>query len=166
MPGSLPPLPASVPDVPFPQSGLISSFVSFGLFATGSIPPDPIGAAGPSHLVNVVNTNIAFYQKNGLLDSAVTLSSFFAGLAPLTSTFDPKVLYDTVEERFVVISLEATSAPLTSRILIAVSDDSNPNGTWHQTAVNSLVSISGNTFADYPGLAVDEDAIYISANMF
>ena len=54
-----------------------------------------------------------------------------------------------------------------SRILVAVSDDSDPNGTWYFTAINSKTTIGGSDgWADYPGLAVDEEAIYITANMF
>src|SRR5262249_47959762 len=54
-----------------------------------------------------------------------------------------------------------------SRILVAVSATSDPNGTWYYTAINSKTTIGGNdTWADYPGLAVDSQAVYITANMF
>ena len=40
-------------------------------------------------------------------------------------------------------------------------------GTWRFLAINSKVNIGGNdTWADYPGIAVDEEAVYITANMF
>ena len=43
----------------------------------------------------------------------------------------------------------------------------NPNGTWRFTAINSLISISGaSRWADFPGFAADEEAVYITANMF
>ncbi len=145
------------------------------------IPPDPIAAAGPDHLVNVVNVSIQFHTKDGtpLLDTVagapvtgISLASFFASLAPVNFTFDPKVIYDQHAGRFVVVTLERQDVLLgdpadTSRILVAVSDDSDPNGTWFFTAINSKVMISTvDHFADYPGFAVDEEAVYITADMF
>lgn len=146
-----------------------------------NIPPDPIAAAGPEHVVSVVNTSIQFHTKDGtpLLDSVagapvtgISLASFFAPLAPVNFTFDPKVIYDQYAGRFVVVTLERQDVVLgdpadTSRILVAVSDDSDPSGTWYFTAINSKVSISSvDRWADYPGFAVDEEAVYITANMF
>lgn len=144
------------------------SWDSFDLFDSGSIPPDPSGAAGLNHVVNVINSNYAFYNKAGGLTGSGTLQAFFAGLSN-TPTFDPKVLYDTFENRFVIVALELFQSGPTvfSQILVAVSDDGNPSGTWRQAEINALTLISGeNRFADYPGLAVDEDNIYITANMF
>ena len=97
-----------------------------------NIPPDPIGAAGPNHVVNVVNTSIEWYTKAGVQQNSQSLQSFFSSA---TLTFDPKVIYDQYEGRFVVVTLEtlgrgdANTANDVSRIYLAVSDDSNPNGT-------------------------------------
>ena len=41
------------------------------------IPPDPIGAAGPSHVVSVVNTSIEWHTKAGVQQSSQSLSAFF-----------------------------------------------------------------------------------------
>ena len=143
-----------------------------------NIPPDPIGAAGPNHLVSVVNTSIEWHTKAGVQQNSQRLGSggggFFAPLAPANGTFDPKVIYDQHAGRFVVVTLErvdnglpSPQAANTSRILVAVSDDSDPNGTWRYLAINSKTVISGiERWADYPGLAVDEEAIYITNNLF
>ncbi len=131
------------------------------------IPPDPIGAAGPDHVVNVVNVAIQFFQKDGTLDANLSLRDFFAGLSPTTYTFDPKVIYDQYAERFVVVTLEKTNSPETSRIFVAVSDDADPNGAWTVTAIDAYMVIGSQTrWADYPGFAIDEEAVYITANMF
>jgi len=132
------------------------------------IPPDPIAAAGPNHVVNVVNVTVRFHQKDGFLDfeSALALpgtppGGFFSVLDPLTLTFDPKVIYDQYEGRFLIV------APETSRIFVAVSDDADPIGTWFMFSIDSKTEIGGVfTLADYPGFAVDEEAVYITANMF
>ena len=141
---------------------------------TGSvfIPPDPIGAAGPNHVVSVVNVTIEWHTKAGVLESSQSLASFFNTLSPLTFTFDPKVIYDGHAGRFVVVTLEKTDTAFgdpsnTSRILLAVSDDNDPNGTWYFHAINAKINIdSTDCWADYPGFAVDEEAVYITNNMF
>src|SRR5207248_11144104 len=69
--------------------------------------------------------------------------------------------------RFVVVALEQESSPTDSRILVAVSDDSDPNGTWYFGSINSKIKIgSRNYWTDYPGLGVDGQAIYITGNLF
>lgn len=144
------------------------------------IPPDPHGAAGPAHVVSIVNASIEWHTKAGVQEnsqrlgknSSTIVGSFFEPLNPVNRLFDPKVVYDQMSERFVAVALERQDtargdAVNTSRILVAVSDDSNPNGTWHYLAIEGKINIGGSdTWADYPGLAIDEDAIYITNNQF
>src|SRR5690348_12392479 len=136
------------------------------------IPPHPSGAVGPNNVVNVVNAAIQFVTKSGTAQNTQSLASFFASQTPANSLFDPKVIYDQYNGRFVVeadeqVDAGATSSSSTSRVLIAVSDDSDPNGTWFETAINTKLTISGATrWLDYPGLAIDANAIYLTGNMF
>jgi hypothetical protein len=148
------------------------------------IPPDPSGAAGPNHVVATANTMIEWWNKGGTLQHRQTLQAFFVPLAPENVTFDPKVVFDAYAARFVVVTLVKTQAtaqapatPMTSRVLVAVSDDSDPNGTWYFHAINAIEMLPvpqlppnppapGPHWADFPGLAVDEEAVYVTANMF
>lgn len=133
------------------------------------IPPDPIGVIGPNHLVAVNNTSIEWFTKAGINQNSQTLQSFFASVSPLTATFDPKVIYDQYEDRFVVVTLERQFAPdpLVSKIFIAVSQTSDPNAGWYFYAIDSKTDIGGSDYwADYPGFAVCEEAVYITNNMF
>ncbi len=149
------------------------------------IPPDPHGAVGPAHLVSIVNTSIEWHTKAGVQevskrlgkDAVTHIGSFFEPLVPVNSLFDPKVIYDQHAGRFIAVALEKVSTGLlddpgnVSRILVAVSDDSDPNGLWYYHAIPSklmLAAVDGihEAWADYPGLAVDEETVYITANMF
>jgi len=142
------------------------------------IPPDAIGAAGKSRVVAVVNAMIEARNKGGALKWRDSLRDFFAPLNPLTSTFDPKVIYDDYEDRFLVVALEVVQggAPITpdnvSRILLAISKDGNPKGPtaadWHYHAIDSKVPYGGfaELYADYPGFEADEEAVYITTNLF
>ena len=136
------------------------------------IPPDPIAAAGPEHIVSIVNSSIEWYSKSGMLRFSRPLGDidrdddFFDVLNPQSRPFDPKVIYDQYAGQFLVIALEQDDAGI-SRILVGISDDENPFGAWYFFAIDSSIFIWPSfTWADYPGLAVDEEAVYITANMF
>jgi hypothetical protein len=143
------------------------------------IPPDPIGAAGTDRLIAVVNTMIEARDKSGTLLWRDSLKDFFSPLGGATletSTFDPKVIFDHYENRFVVVTLERTDIAQVdptddSRILIAVSKTSSPAtataADWYYHAINSKITIGGTpAWADYPGFEADEEAVYITNNMF
>ena len=137
------------------------------------IPPDPIGAAGFNHVVAVGNSLIEWRLKTGVMQFRDALSDFFAPLSPATRPFDPKIIYDQYTDRFVVVALQrfdsgANPAPgNVSRILLAVSDDGDPNGVWFFHAIDSKTIIgSFEYWADYPGFSIDEEAVYITNNMF
>ena len=141
------------------------------------IPPDPAGAVGPTHVVNVVNSHIEWYTKAGVRQNRQRLGfrtgpgavgSFFESQAPLTTTFDPKVIYDQYSGRFVVVTMERVDGiPNQSRVFLAVSDDSDPNGTWFfQTLITEETIGVNQSWADFPGFAVDSEAVYFTTNMF
>ena len=142
----------------------------------GRIPPDPKGAVGQNHAVATVNEILEVRQKDGTLDGQIALDDFLEDLSytPLAFTFDPKVTYDSFEDRFVVLVLGVSDQDLDgtptdeSSIFIAVSDDGDPNGTWCSTEIVSKIDIGGSVFtwADYPGLVVDEEAVYVTASLF
>ncbi len=143
------------------------------------IPPDPMGAAGPDRLIGVVNTGLECRTKTGTLLYRDSLKDFFAPLGAQslgTYTFDPKIVYDHYEGRFLIVALErwfaANGDPSDeSRILIAVSKTSSPAtataADWWYMAIDSKINIGGvDHWADYPGFEVDEEAVYVTANMF
>ena len=142
-----------------------------GIGNTGWDPPDCTLAVGPSYVVATVNTSIAFFTKAGTKVFQVPLDNsgtpgFFEPQGALNFVFDPKVLYDRHTGRFIVVALEQYSAG-TSYVDIAISDDSDPNGTWYKYRTSSVVNISGtNYWVDYPGIGVDADGIYITGNLF
>ena len=142
-----------------------ADFGFLGIQATGWTPPDPDIAAGPDHLVVVTNGEIAFFEQDGTMtySKAIAGSGGFWGSVGATSfVFDPITVYDTLSNRFIAAASEhADNGDMA--LLLAVSDDSNPNGTWHKYRFN--ISSYGD-FLDFPNLGVDNDAIYLSADFF
>lgn len=141
------------------------------------IPPDPIGAVSINRVAAVVNCMIEVRSKAGDLKWRTSLQSFFAPAGSQSFLFDPKIVYDEVRRRFVVVALErigglvqAGSSNI-SRIYLAVSRNDSPDGPgtadWNFAVIDSKVLVSGFDFwADYPGFEVSEEAVYVTANMF
>jgi hypothetical protein len=123
-------------------------------------PPDPQIAVGPSRVVEFVNVVGRITDKSGA--SAVSdfpLESFFS-VPPAYSGFDPKIIYDDLDDRF--FAAFASTDDLTSgAVHFAVSQSSDPTGAWN---VYSLTLPGG--IPDYPGIAVTNDKFTISYNRY
>ena len=134
------------------------------------IPPDTMGAAGPNHLVSFLNSEVGFFSKTtGVrLNPGVSLLDFWSpliseNLLP-SNVFDPKVLYDPGSSRFIAVTLDGSLPADNSSILLAVSRTSDPTSGWNTWALPA--DGTGATWADFPGLGVDGNNIYITANLF
>ena len=154
---------------------LIQSFESLS-FPTdsGFIPPDPIIAAGPESVVTMVNTDIAIHDKStGTRITSADLDGAGGFWATSNIVFDPWVTFDPHSERFIALAVDrVSSGGGSSRIYLAVSTDSTPNNLttdWNKYIINRTgthLVTSGSTFADYPKLGVNDDAIFVTANEF
>ncbi|MDG2200898.1 MAG: dockerin type I domain-containing protein [Phycisphaerales bacterium] len=141
-----------------------------GISQTAWSPPDPTLAVGPDHIISTVNMAVAFYDKEGNEQFFANLDStgspgFFEEIGGGDFTFDPKCFYDHDSERFVILALEYY--PDESWITIAVSDDSDPNGSWYKYRTPAIISIGNATYwVDYPGFGFDHRAFTVTSNLF
>ena len=156
-----------------------------GLQDGGFSPPDPHGSAGPMGVIQTVNLRIAYYNKSGaLLWGPVDLSQFWASVGnagntdasgTLVRNADPKSIYDSRSGRFYVIMQEndvsASNTGNRSYLNVAVSKGPNPSGgggnDWIFYRTDITETAGGvNYGGDYPGLGVDDQALYVTYNMF
>jgi hypothetical protein len=132
-----------------------------GLTGTAK-PPDPVGAVGPSHYVEMVNTRVAVYTKAGANLLNVTIGSIFTGL-PGTHNCennygDPVVVHDQLANRWLLMQFTST-APFF--LCIAVSQTANPTGAYFLYAFST-----GTNFPDYPKLSVWSGSYLASTREF
>ena len=153
-----------------PRIDLEESVLFPGIGQSPWTPPDPAIAVGRDFVLETVNMEIAWYEKDGTVVFQQTLDSsgdpgFFEELGAGGFTFDPKCFYDTIRERYVVLALEHYDGE--SWITIAVSDDDDPNGVWYKYRTWALVSIEDTTYwVDYPGFGFDAEGWYVTSNLF
>ncbi len=136
-----------------------------GITYSGWTPPDPHLAVGPTDIVAITNGAIAFFDKDGtktFQDEIEGSSGFWGAQGAGGFVFDPEVLYDPHTDRFMAMACERNGPPF---FLFAVSDDSDPNGSWHKYRFN-VQSAAGDTDIDSPNMAVDSQAVYLTADFF
>jgi hypothetical protein len=135
-------------------------------------PPDTIAAAGPTAVVELVNSNIAFYGKSdGSQLFSEGLDVFFSPVDPTPFLLsDVSVTYDEQVGRFFVSSMDIDFNTLTSYFDFAVSNDSNPLDGFTEMHRIDTTEISPRTgeplFTDFPRLGWNADAYVLSFNMF
>jgi hypothetical protein len=141
-------------------------------FFTSYIPPDTMGAVGPSHFLVVINGSVTAYSKTGVKSAyRVSLDTFFTagGGHPLNGAFDPRVLFDPASGLWFAIALEfgpscGTNCNENNHILLAVSDSDDPTtATWNKYVIP--VGEAGN-FTDYDTLGVDSNGVYFGMTLF
>ena len=91
------------------------------------IPPDTMGAAGPQHLMTMLNSQVRIQNKTGGTVSTVSLATFWtAGTGLSGGPFDPHVVYDSLSGRWMA-AVFANAATVKSQVWFAISATSDPD---------------------------------------
>lgn len=146
---------------------LVANFPGIGW--NGWFPYDATLAAGPEHVMASVNAMVAFYSKStGGMVLQRSLAQWFANVVTNAKVFDPKVIYDQFAGRWVLLAVGLAENPNRSWFLLSVSATADPRGNWFNYAMDATKdgTTATNNWADYPGLGVDNQALYVTANMF
>jgi hypothetical protein len=139
-----------------------------GIASSGWTPPDPEIAVGPNHLVMMTNGEIAFFNKSGALlfsDEIENSFGFWGAQGADNFVFDPECRYDPHSNRFFAMACERADNGK-PYFLLAVSDDSDPMGTWHKYRMDVQVAAGGDTDIDSPNMGIDAQAVYLTADFF
>lgn len=138
---------------------------SFPLY--GGIPSDNTLAVSNDGIV-LVSMNSLVYGHDLKEDTAVfenfqiNLRSFVGG--SMTSFyFDPKLIYDPVEDRFVLVLLK-DNMPATNEIIVCFSTSNDPNDPWN---VYSLPGnpLNNDRWTDFPAISLTNDKLYCTGNL-
>jgi probable HAF family extracellular repeat protein len=152
-----------------PGVSLLTSFAGFAAAESNlpfPAPPDTSVAAGPNHVVEVVNSSLAFFDKTtGARLFQQSLQDFFAPVGGGQFVGEVGVTYDELVGRFVV-STNDGQAP-SSFLDVALSNDSNPLDGFTKLHIDMTESSpSGPLRADFPRVAGwNADAYVFAVNM-
>ena len=91
-----------------------------------------------------------------------TLATFFGYTAE--TLFDPRVVYDSTWNRWIVTAVASQESSTVQRLFIAVSTTADPTGSFFMYNLN--VTFFTGDFFDFPQLGMDQDAVLFTANIF
>ena len=127
------------------------------------VPPDPTGAIGPNHYVEMVNSLIGVYDRNNLsLLSSMDSATFVAASGGTIS--DPQIEYDFVANRWFYLAVDFDIANNNNFLVFGWSKTSDPsdltNG-WCRFGV-----YTGRTLNDFPKLGHDNNYMLFGSNLY
>jgi hypothetical protein len=177
-----------------PTVSVPTKFAGINFTTNPVTPPDNGTAVGPVSIVEGVNTSIKIFNKAGGTiaggANGVQFTTFFASVfKPTTATYtakgfsDPYVLFDNVQQRYVIGMIEIFSytngagrTAESADLDIAVSTSNNPTtlgaADWkfyQDTAVeepDGLVPAPSVTLPDFPKMGSNADVVTFSFNQF
>lgn len=130
----------------------------------GTPPDNSMAISNSGMIVTVNNDGIEYYNNSGNFLGINTWQSFFNDPSLTSIIYDPKVIYDAVADRFVMVVLHGSTAS-TSKVLVCFSKSSNPtSGWWTYTLTGN--PLNNNCWFDYPGLGISNNEVYVTGNLF
>jgi hypothetical protein len=146
---------------PDPPPKILNSFDGINDFvALGFLNPDVGVAAGPTQILESVNTFYWVFDKSGnLLQPTTDFRTFFGVQTHFLS--DPKVLYDPLGGRFFLSITDVSDYT----VKFAVSATNNATGNWYRYSVLASCFGIDACYVDQPHIGVSNDKFVISGNV-
>jgi hypothetical protein len=129
------------------------------------VPPDnTIAISNGGLIVTANNDGIEYYNTSGDYLYFDFWADFFNDNSLTASIYDPKVIYDSGADRFVMVVLHGSNEN-NSKVLVCFSKTNNPqNGWWvYKLTGNPL---NNHCWFDYPALGVSNNEVYVTGNLF
>lgn len=129
----------------------------------GGIPNDnDIAISNDGKIVSVSNSDMFVFDETGTTLFDMALADFADSLGLLGNSYDPKVLYDPTEDRFILIFLNGNTADTTD-IVVCFSQTNDPLLGWN------IYNLTGNPFnnnawSDFPMVSITEQDFFVTVN--
>lgn len=128
-------------------------------FTSGTPADNNIAISNDGIVLSAVNSNVRMYDSDGTLLAFKTLAGIAKDLGNLNSAYDPHVVYDPEEDRFILIFLSGYSSKNTN-LMIGFSQTNDPTGDWNFYRIPGNVH-EDNTWSDYPFIGITHDEVFI-----
>lgn len=173
-PGTAPTAPdqgagTAAPVLPFAPTlaNTLEQEVDFGgISEDGVAPPDTWVARGAGDVVESVNLAVAISTRSGAPIKSFSLNKFYVGVNPDPGLSDPRIEFDDSSSRWFtsIVTISANANSTKNSVLMAVSNTSDPTGTWTIYHVDG--PLPTNRMADQPRLGFSSDKVDIAYEDF
>ncbi len=136
----------------------------FPALADGSTwtPPNTNGAAGPSHLMVTLTTQVRFQDKfGGPIGVPVGLNGFWSSVNGGSGAEDPRVVFDPLGGKWVTVAADDTANTATGGVLVGVSWTADPTGSWQLFKISTAPY-----WPDRPTVGFNKNWVVVQANLY
>lgn len=141
----------------------IGTSFSINLTTSGFPNDNCVAISNDDILITVINSSFQYFDLKTI--SQLKKQTLAAGFTNSTKAdaFDPKVIYDPIKDRFILIFLKNRTST-DNVIVVAFSSSNNPMDPWY------IYEIPGNPnsvdqWTDYPSLAITDDELFLTGNL-
>jgi len=119
--------------------------------------PDPVGDIGKDNYVQVVNSTFlqVFDKQGNPISEPIAANTIWASLG-FNSGGDPILLYDQDASRWILTEFPNFQGG--NQLLVAISQDSDPLGSW------SVYNFGTQNFPDYPKYSIWPNSLVLTTN--
>nr|MBP6315293.1 T9SS type A sorting domain-containing protein [Chitinophagaceae bacterium] len=130
---------------------------------SSSTPNDnDIAVSNGGKVISAVNSTLRMYDDTGKVLLNKSLTSIFAAVGNFAWISDPRLLYDPVEDRFVLVCFSGAIS-YESQILVGFSQTNDPTGNWNVYKINGN-PFNDSTWSDYPIIALSDKDLFMTFN--
>ncbi len=113
-------------------------------------------------IISANNDGIIYFTEDGTRSYEAKWDDFFDDDQLSSSFFSPRVLYDPVEDRFILVTLHGRTLA-TSRVIISFSKSKNPIDGWNVYKLSGNPLGDGSWF-DFASIGISTNEVYVSGN--
>ncbi len=151
------------------EAPIVTNGFSGNVWGGGTPNDNTLAVSNGKMLMSAVNSNVYMYDLNHqvIIDSLVktlSLNAFASSIQEIsTHQYDPKLAYDPVEDRFILVFLAGSSSSSTD-IVLGFSSSNNPLEDWY------LYTLPGNplndtSWFDYPAMNLTHNELFLTGNL-
>lgn len=134
-------------------------------WSLNSTPPDnSMAISNGGFIVTANNDGVEYYNESGTLLYFEYWSDFFNDNTLTSSLYDPKVIYDSGADRYIMVVLHGSSAS-TSKVIVCFSKTNDPQNGWWTFKLTGN-PLNNDCWFDYPAIGVSNNEVYITGNLF
>lgn len=133
---------------------------------TGTPPDNSMAISNDGIIVSATNSDVYYFEEDGTELGKSTFNKLARTAFPELNDilYDPKVLYDVHEDRFILVFLHG-SEPGNTHVLVFFSKTNNPVDGWHAYGLDGGEA-DENSWFDFPNIAVNKNELFITGNLF
>jgi len=147
-----------------PISPTVGRSIQGNGFGNSTPNDNEIAVANRGMLISAQNSTLYRYNDSaGTPLGSTSLQSWSSALGNTQSKYDPKVIYDPISDRFIVVCL-AGFTDSTSSIIVGFSQTNAANGAWNLYQLPGD-PLNDSLWTDYPAISITPKELFITVNL-